>query len=150
MVVPDLFKEEGKRRAAPSVLMVVCIGMKCICRTLGYTVDDIHNCIIPMGFRQFDYEVNIDHVLWCLRCLRRVELTNRSLTLHFHPVAQITGPDIDTNVAGHLGPPAVVGYELYGLEAACMSGNAHIMVLLNNTTPQFSVFGDIDLTMEHD
>jgi hypothetical protein len=33
---------------------------------LGYTVDDIHNCIISMGFRQFDYEVNTNHVPWCL------------------------------------------------------------------------------------
>jgi hypothetical protein len=32
--------------------------------------------------------------------------------LHFCPVAQITGLDIDANVAGHLGPPVVAGYEL--------------------------------------
>jgi hypothetical protein len=30
-------------------------------------------------------------------------------------------------------------------DAACMSGDACIVVLLDNTTPQFSVFGDIDL-----
>jgi hypothetical protein len=28
--------------------------------------------------------------------------------------------DIGTDVAGHLGPPVVVGYELEGLEAACV------------------------------
>jgi hypothetical protein len=49
-----------------------------------------------------------------------------------------------------MGPPVVVGYELEGLEVACMSGNACIVVLLDNMTPQFSVFGDIDLTMEHE
>jgi hypothetical protein len=54
--------------------------------------------------------------------------------------------NIDADVAGHLGPPVVVGYKLKGLEAACMSGNVCIVVLLNNTMPQFSVFGDIDLT----
>jgi hypothetical protein len=32
--------------------------------------------------------------------------------LHFHPVAQITGLDIDTNVTGHMGPPIIAGYEL--------------------------------------
>jgi hypothetical protein len=64
-----------------------------------------------------------------------VELANRLLTLHFHPVAQITGLDIGANIAGHLGPPVVAGYELEGLEAACMSGNAHIVVLLNDTMP---------------
>jgi hypothetical protein len=70
--------------------------------------------------------------------------------LHFCPVAQITGLDIDTDVAGHLGPPVVAGYKLEGLEAACMSGDAHIVVLLNDMTPQVSVIGDIDLTMEHE
>jgi hypothetical protein len=32
--------------------------------------------------------------------------------LYFHPVAQITGLDIDADVMGHLGPPVVAGYEL--------------------------------------
>jgi hypothetical protein len=79
-----------------------------------------------------------------------VELTDRSLTLHLRLVAQITGIDIDTNVTGHLGPPVIVGYKLEGLEAAYMSGDAHIVVLFDDTTPQVSVFGDIDLTVEHE
>jgi hypothetical protein len=70
--------------------------------------------------------------------------------LHFRPVAQITGFDVGADVAGHLGPPVVAGYELEGLEAACMSSNARIVVLLDNMMPQFSVFGDIDLTVEHE
>jgi hypothetical protein len=70
--------------------------------------------------------------------------------LHLRPVAQITGVDIGADVAGHLGPPVIAGYELEGLEAACMSSDAHIMVLLDDTMPQFSVFGDIDLTVEHE
>jgi hypothetical protein len=64
-----------------------------------------------------------------------VELTNRSSTLQFSLIAQITVLNIDADVAGHLGPPVVVGYELEGLEAACMSGDACIVVLLDNTTP---------------
>jgi hypothetical protein len=58
--------------------------------------------------------------------------------------------NIDADVAGHLGPPVVAGYELEGLEAACMSGDARIVVLLDHTTPQVSVIGDIDLTVEHE
>jgi hypothetical protein len=79
-----------------------------------------------------------------------VELTDRSLTLHLCLVAQITGLDICANVAGHLGPPVVTGYELEGLEAAGMSSDVHIMVLLDDTTPKVSVIGDIDLTTEHE
>jgi hypothetical protein len=57
---------------------------------------------------------------------------------------------IDADVAGHLGPPVIAGYELEGLEAACMSCDARIVVLLNDTTPQVSVIRDIDLTAEHE
>jgi hypothetical protein len=70
--------------------------------------------------------------------------------LYFRPVTQITGLDIDTDVTGHLGPPVVAGNELTGLEAACMSRDACIVVLLDDTTPQVSVIGDIDLTAEHE
>jgi hypothetical protein len=57
---------------------------------------------------------------------------------------------MDADVAGHLGPPVIAGYKLKGLEAACMSGDVHIVVLCDDTMPQVSVFGDIDLTMEHE
>jgi hypothetical protein len=70
--------------------------------------------------------------------------------LYFSLVAQITVLNVDADVAGHLGPPVIAGYKLEGLEVACMSGDACIMVLLDDTTPQFSVFGDIDLTVEHE
>jgi hypothetical protein len=103
-----------------------------------------------MGLWQFDYEVDADHVPWCLRCLRGVELTDRSSMLYFRPVTQIAGLDIDADVTGHLGPPVVAGDELEGLEAACMSCDARIVVLLDDTTPQVSVTGDIDLTTEHE
>jgi hypothetical protein len=70
--------------------------------------------------------------------------------LYFSPVAQVTVLHVDADVAGHPGPPVVAGYELKGLEAACMSGDARIVVLFNDMTPQVSVIGDIDLTVEHE
>jgi hypothetical protein len=77
-VPPDLFKEQT------SSAFGIYGGMRRDeVRALGYTVNDIYNCIIAMGFRQFNYEVHADHVPWCLRCLRRVAHTNRSSTLHF-------------------------------------------------------------------
>jgi hypothetical protein len=57
---------------------------------------------------------------------------------------------VDAYVAGHLGPPVVAGYKLEGLEAACMSRDARIVMLFDDTMPQVSVFGDIDLTVEHE
>jgi hypothetical protein len=99
MVFPDLFKEQM------SSAFGIDGGMhRDEVHALGYTVDNVHNCIISMGFRQFDYEVNADHIPWCLWCLWGVELIEGLSTLQFCLVAQITGLDIDTDVAGHLGP----------------------------------------------
>jgi hypothetical protein len=53
-----------------------------------------------------------------------MELTEGSLMLQLRPITQITGFDVDANVMGHLQPPIIVRYELQGLEAACMSGDA--------------------------
>jgi hypothetical protein len=57
---------------------------------------------------------------------------------------------VGTDVVGHLGPPVGPGYELKGLEAACMSSDARIMVLVDDMMPQVSVIGDIDLASEHE
>jgi hypothetical protein len=57
---------------------------------------------------------------------------------------------VDTDVAGYLGPPVVAGYELEGLEVACMSHDVCIVVLFHDMMPQVSVIGDIDLTVEHE
>jgi hypothetical protein len=65
-------------------------------------------------------------------------------------MTQITGFHIDADVTGHLRPPIVAHYELQGLEAACMSSDARIMVLFNDTAPKVSVIRDIDLTAKHE
>jgi hypothetical protein len=70
--------------------------------------------------------------------------------LYFSPVTQVAVSHVDADVAGHLGPPVFVGYKLEGLEPACMSGDACIVVLLDDMAPQVSVIGDIDLTVEHE
>jgi hypothetical protein len=72
-----------------------------------------------------------------------MELAEGSSMLYFSPVAQITGLDIDADVSGHLGPPIIAGYELEGLKAACMSSNACIVVLFDDTTLKVSVIRDI-------
>jgi hypothetical protein len=145
MVFPDLLEEQESRAFR------VDGGMRWYeVRALGQTVDDTHNRVVPMGFRQLDYEVNADCVPWFRRCLRGLELTKGSSVLQPCPVTQIAGFDVDSDVAGHLGPPIVACYELQGLEAACISSNVHIMVLFNDTAPKVSVIRDIDLTVKHE
>jgi hypothetical protein len=41
-----------------------------------------------------------------------VELTKKALMLQFCLVAQVTGLDVDADVAGHLGPPIIAEYKL--------------------------------------
>jgi hypothetical protein len=79
-----------------------------------------------------------------------MELAEGSSMLYFSPVAQITVLNIDADVTGHLWPPIIAGYQLEGLKAACMSGNACIVVLFDDTMSKVSVIGDIDLAMEHE
>jgi hypothetical protein len=79
-----------------------------------------------------------------------MELTEGLSMLYFSPVTQIAVLNVDADVTGHLWPPMITGYQLKGLKAACMSGNACIMVLFDDTTPKVSVIGDIDLAMEHE
>jgi hypothetical protein len=64
MVFPDLYKKQMSSTFGIDGGMhrdEVCV--------LGYTIDNVHNCVIAMGFRQFDYEVNTDHIPCCLRYL---------------------------------------------------------------------------------
>jgi hypothetical protein len=79
-----------------------------------------------------------------------LELTEGSSVLQLRLVTQITGFDVDADVPGHLWPPILARYELQGLEVACMSSNARIMVLFNDTAPKVSVIRDIDLTAKHE
>jgi hypothetical protein len=58
-----------------------------------------------------------------------MELAEGSLTLYFSPVAQITVLNVDADVTGHLWPLIIAGYQLEGLKAACMSGDACIVVI---------------------
>jgi hypothetical protein len=64
MVFPDLLEEQESRA------FHVDGGMRRdeMC-ALGQTVNNAHNRIVPMGFRQLDYEVNADCVPWFRRCL---------------------------------------------------------------------------------
>jgi hypothetical protein len=72
------------------------------------------------------------------------------MMLQLGPIAEVTGFDVESNVPGHLWPPVVVHYELECLEAACMSSNECIVMLLDDAAPKLSVFGDIDLTSEYE
>jgi hypothetical protein len=60
LVFPDLSKvQTSSTFGIDSTISGMYSDKVCV---LGYTVDDIHNCIIAMVFRQLNYEVNTDYV----------------------------------------------------------------------------------------
>jgi hypothetical protein len=79
-----------------------------------------------------------------------MELSGWLLVLQLHSIAQIACLNIDTDVSQHLRPPIVSRYHFEGLKVACMSSDVHIVMLLHDSMSQFSVFGNIDLTSEHE
>jgi hypothetical protein len=79
-----------------------------------------------------------------------MELAEGSSMLYFSPIAQIAMLHVSADVAGHLWPPIIVGYQFKCLKAACMSGDVCIVVLFDDTMPKVFVIGDIDLTAEHE
>jgi hypothetical protein len=76
------------------------------------------------------------------------EFTHRQSFLHLCLEAEVTGFAILTNVAGHLWPPVVVGYQFQCFPLTCMSGNVGIMVLLNNPAAEVCILRNVDAILE--
>jgi hypothetical protein len=79
-----------------------------------------------------------------------MELSRWLPVLQLCSIAHIACLDIDTDVSQHLRPLIVSRYHFEGLEAAYMSSDACIMMLLHDSMSQLSIFGDIDLASEHE
>jgi hypothetical protein len=79
---------------------------------------------------------------------KRFEFTHWRSLLCLCLEAEVTGFAILTDVAGHLWPPVVVGYQFQCFPSTCMSGNAGIMVLLNNPPVEVCILRNIDAILE--
>jgi hypothetical protein len=62
--------------------------------------------------------------------------------------AEVTGFTILADVAGHLQPPVVAGYQFQCFPLTCMSSNVGIVVLLNNPVAEVCILRNIDAIPE--
>jgi hypothetical protein len=60
----------------------------------------------------------------------------------------VTGFAILANVAGHLQPPVVAGYQFQCCPPTCVSSNVGIVVLLNNPAVEVCILRNIDAILE--
>jgi hypothetical protein len=102
-----------------------------------------------MSLGQLNNEVDTNDVPLICWSIQGVKFSVRSTVLQLHLVVKVTCFDVDSNISGHLWPPVVVCYKLKCLEVACMSSDACIMMLLNNTTLGLCIWGYIFVVLSH-
>jgi hypothetical protein len=79
---------------------------------------------------------------------KRFEFTHRQSLLCLCPEAEVAGFAILADVAGHLQPPVVAGYQFQCFPLTCMFGNMGIVVLLNNPAAEVCILRNIDAILE--
>jgi hypothetical protein len=89
-----------------------------------------HDRVVPVSLRKFNNEIHRDRAPTLLRNLGRVQFTDREFPERLSPAAQVASRNVPADVTGQLGPPVVPGDKLQRLEAAGMSGDLGVVVLL--------------------
>ena len=79
--------------------------------SLGDGVYYGHDGIMSGGLREFDYEIDTEHIPLCVRNRERLKFANRRVLPGFRLEAEITGAHILTDIPTHLRPPVVLGHQ---------------------------------------
>jgi hypothetical protein len=66
-----------------------------------YRVHHIHDCVIPMGLGEFDYEVHVDGIPTAFWNWEGVEFSNRMPPLNLGPKAEVTCLHLLGDIWGH-------------------------------------------------
>jgi hypothetical protein len=103
-----------------------------------------------MHFRTLDDEVHRDGVPVFRWNLGRMKLTVGKLPKCLLLVARVAGSNILADVLGQLGPPVVLGDELQCLEAAGVSSDPRVIVLLHNPAAEVLIPWHNNLTMKQE
>jgi len=74
-------------------------------------IHDSYDGIMSEGLREFDHEINTEHIPPCVWNGERLKLANWRVLPGFSPEAEITGTYILANIPRHLRPPVVPGYQ---------------------------------------
>jgi hypothetical protein len=109
-----------------------------------------HDCIEPVHFRELDDEVHRDGVPAFVQNLSRMKPTMGKLLERLCLVSRVAGSNVLADVSGQLGPPVVPGDELQHLEAASMSSDPGVMVLLHNPVTEVLILRHDNLAMKQE
>ena len=80
-----------------------------------------HDCIIPSGLGELNDEIDTGCVPAAFRDWEGLEFSCWEAAGDFGAEAEVTGRDVLADIAGHVGPPIILGYELQSLEPAGMA-----------------------------
>src|SRR6202795_3609464 len=143
MVFPDFVEEKVSSTLRGNV------------RSRGDEVDSFaegvhyyHDRIVPVCFRKLDNEIYADRVPSCCRSCRQMEFSERFVASDLGPAAEIARLRVESNVPRHLGPPVAPGDEFEGLPPSGVTGNAGIVMLLDDPASEVTIIRYIDLTSE--
>jgi len=79
--------------------------------SLGDGVYYGHDGVMSRRLREFNHEINTEHIPLCVRNGERLKFANRRVLPGFHLEAEITGAHILTDIPRHLRPPVVLGHQ---------------------------------------
>src|ERR1700675_1589812 len=107
-------------------------------------INHIHYCIIAVGFREFHYEVDTDGVPAISRSGRGMKFTKGFVVLNLCPKAEVAGFCVESDVAGHLGPPVASRDEFEGLPSTWVTGDVGVVMLLHDLALEVVIVWYID------
>src|ERR1700675_4986099 len=128
MVLPDFSQEQGCCAFGSDVR-----GRRNEMCPFPERVDNVHYCIIAMGVREFHYEVDADGVPAIGRSCGGMKFTEGFVALNLCPNAEVASFCVESDVAGHLGPPVASRDEFEGLPSTGVTSDAGVVVLFHDS-----------------
>jgi hypothetical protein len=115
---------------------------------VGPLTADVNNK--PMHLQKLDNEVHQNSVPALVWNLGQMKLTVGESLECLHPVARVAGSDVLADVSGQLGPPVVLGDQLQCLEAASVSSDLRVVMLLHNPATEVLILQHNDLATKQE
>jgi len=79
--------------------------------SLGDEVYYSYDGVMSGGLREFDHEIDTEHIPPCVQNRKQLKFANRRVSPGFRPEAEITGVHILTDIPRHLRPSVVPGHQ---------------------------------------
>ena len=111
-------------------------------------VHNHHDRIVPSGLGELDDEINTGRVPSAFRDREGLEFSCREAAGDFGAEAEVAGRDVLADIAGHVGPPIVPGYEFQSLEPAGMTCDLGVVAEGDDAAAEVGRRWHVDLSAE--